>query len=70
MQPGSSTIGGPRYMVALNDRERAMWWYTGHMQLGLLCRKRLRLESGMVARAGVDEILLVCRKQGGGPGEA
>jgi hypothetical protein len=41
------------------------------MRLGLLLQKRLRLESGMIATDDVGEILLVCRKQGGGdPGEA
>jgi hypothetical protein len=51
----------------LNHRERAMWWYNRViMKLGLLLQKRLRLEPGMIAMDGVDEILLVCRKQRGG----
>jgi SAM-dependent methyltransferase len=67
MQPRSSRLVDLGMWWLLNDRERAMWWYNGPiMQLGLLFQKRLRLEPGMVATDGVDEILLVCRKQGGG----
>ena len=51
----------------LHHRERAMWWYNKViMQVGLLTQKRLRLESGMIATDGVDEVLLVCRKRRGG----
>lgn len=72
MQPRSSMLVDLGMWWLLNDRERAMWWYNRViMQLGLLFQKRLRLEPGMVATDGVDEILLVCRKQGaagaGGP---
>jgi hypothetical protein len=31
----------------------------------LLLQKRLRLETGMIATDGVDEILLLCRRQRG-----
>jgi hypothetical protein len=54
----------------LHDQKRAMWWYNwAIMQFGLLFQRRLRLESGLIATDDVDEVLLVCRKQGGdGPG--
>lgn len=63
MQPRSSLLldFGMRWL--LKDRERAMWWYNRViMPLGLLFQKRLRLETGMIATDGVDEILLMCRK--------
>ena len=70
MQPRSSRLVDLGMWWLLNHRERAMWWYNRViMQLGLLFQKRLRLEPGMMATDGVDEVLLVCRKQGGaGPG--
>jgi SAM-dependent methyltransferase len=68
MQPRSSKLVDLGMWWLLNHRERAMWWYNRViMQLGLLFQKRLRLEPGMIATEGVDEVLLVCRKQGGGP---
>lgn len=68
MQPRSSKLVDLGMWWLLHHRERAMWWYNRViMQLGLLFQKRLRLESGMIATDGVDEVLLVCRKQGGGP---
>jgi SAM-dependent methyltransferase len=72
MQPRSSRLVDLGMWWLLHDRERAMWWYNrAIMRLGLLLQKRLRLESGMIATDDVGEILLVCRKQGGGdPGEA
>ena len=64
MQPRSSRLVDLGMWWLLNHRERAMWWYNRViMRLGLLLQKRLQLESGMIATDGVDEILLVCRKQ-------
>jgi SAM-dependent methyltransferase len=64
MQPRSSRLVDLGMWWLLNHRERAMWWYNRViMRIGLLTQKRLRLESGMIATEGVDEILLVCRKQ-------
>lgn len=64
MQPRSSLLVDFGMWWLLHDRERAMWWYNrAIMQFGLLLQKRLRLESGMTATDGVDEVLLVCRKQ-------
>ena len=36
------------------------------MKFGLLLQKKLRFEPGMIATDGVAEVLLVCRKHGGG----
>jgi SAM-dependent methyltransferase len=67
MQPRSSLLVDLGMWWLLHDRKRAMWWYNrAIMQFGLLLQKRLRWESGMIASDGVDEILLVCRKRGGG----
>lgn len=64
MQPRSSRLVDLGMWWLLNDRERAMWWYNHViMKLGLLLQKRLKLEPGMIATDGVDEVLLVCRKQ-------
>jgi SAM-dependent methyltransferase len=72
MQPRSSLLVDLGMWWLLRDRERAMWWYNlAIMRFGLLLQKRLRLESGMISTDGVDEVLLVCRKQdGGGSGGA
>jgi SAM-dependent methyltransferase len=71
MQPRSSLLVDLGMWWLLRDRERAMWWYNSViMQFGLLLQKRLTLEPGMIATDGVDEVLLVCRKQGGGASRA
>jgi SAM-dependent methyltransferase len=67
MQPRSSLLVNLGMWWLLHDQKRAMWWYNrAIMQFGLLLQRRLRLESGLIATDGVDEVLLVCRKQGGG----
>ncbi|MBS0452234.1 MAG: methyltransferase domain-containing protein [Proteobacteria bacterium] len=55
--------------------DMGMWWLTHHrdlamntynramMPLGLHLQKALQLEPGLIAMDGVDEILLVCRKE-------
>lgn len=66
MQPRSSRLVDLGMWWLLHERERAMWWYNRViMPLGLLFQRKLRLESGMIATEGVDEVLLICRKQGG-----
>jgi SAM-dependent methyltransferase len=67
MQPRSSFLVDLGMWWLLHDRKRAMWWYNRViMQFGLVLQKKLRLEPGMIAMDSVDEILLVCRKRGGG----
>jgi len=67
MQPRSSLLVNCGMWWLLHHRERALWWYNCTiMQFGLLLQKRLRLEPGMIATDGVAEVLLVCRKEGGG----
>jgi len=67
MQPRSSLLVDLGMWWLLHDRERAMWWYNSTiMQFGLLLQKKLRFEPGLIPTSGVDEVLLVCRKVGGG----
>ena len=49
----------------LNNRpERALWWYNrALMPLGLRLQKKLDFSAGLVEMTGVDEILMVCRRQ-------
>jgi len=51
-------------MWALTHRRaKAMWWYNHiFMPAGVRFQKKLSLVAGTVDMAGVDEILLVCRK--------
>ena len=71
MQPRSSRLVDLGMWWLLNERERAIWWYNHViMPLGLLFQKRLKLLPGMIASEGVDEVLLICRKQGDGSGSA
>lgn len=64
MQPRSSLLVDLGTWWLLHHRGWAMWWYNRViMQLGLLFQQRLTLASGMIATDGVDEVLLVCRRQ-------
>jgi SAM-dependent methyltransferase len=63
MQPRSSRLVDFGMWWLLHHREMAMWWYNrAFMRLGLRFQKELRLAPGMIATDGVDEILLVCRR--------
>jgi SAM-dependent methyltransferase len=67
MQPRSSLLLDFGVWGLTHRRERAMWWYDRFiLGLGVLLQKRLDLEPGMMDVTDVDEILLVCRKTGGG----
>jgi SAM-dependent methyltransferase len=67
MQPRSSRLVDWGMWWLLNERERAIWWYNHvFMPLGLFFQKKLKLQPGMIATEGVDEVLLICRKQGVG----
>lgn len=65
MQPESSWLLDIGMWWLTHRRERAMWWYNRVMMpLGVLFQKKLALHAGMIDPRHVDEILLVCRKQG------
>jgi len=56
MAPRSSRLLDLGMWWLTHHRERAMWWYNhAFMPLGL--------HPGMIATAGVDEVLLVCRRK-------
>ncbi|HEY6453581.1 MAG TPA: methyltransferase domain-containing protein [Steroidobacteraceae bacterium] len=62
MAPRSSKLLDLGMWWLTHRPERAMWWYNhAIMPLGLRFQKPLRLSSGMIATAGVDEVLLLCR---------
>ena len=64
MQPRSSRLLDLGMWCLTHRREQAMWWYNHiFMPLGVRWQKKLSLVSGMVDTEGVDEILLVCRKE-------
>lgn len=63
MKPKSSRLVDLGMWFLTHRRERAMWWYNNvFMPMGLRFQKPLKLETGMVATEGVDEVFLVCRK--------
>jgi hypothetical protein len=63
MQPKSSRLLELGHWYLTNRREQALWWYNrAFMPLGLRFQKKLQLVAGKIDTAGVDEILLVCRK--------
>jgi SAM-dependent methyltransferase len=64
MAPRSSRLLDLGMWWLTHHRERAMWWYNhAFMPLGVRFQKPLRLSAGMIATEGVDEVLLVCRRQ-------
>jgi SAM-dependent methyltransferase len=66
MQPRSSRLLDLGIWCLTHRREKAIWWYNHIlMPLGVRFQKRLALMPGMIDTEGVDEALLVCRKQGG-----
>jgi SAM-dependent methyltransferase len=63
MQPKSSRLLELGHWYLTHRREQALWWYNrAFMPLGLRFQKKLELLPGKIDTAGVDEILLVCRK--------
>jgi SAM-dependent methyltransferase len=65
MQPRSSRLLDFGMWWLTHHRERAMWWYNrALMPLGVRFQKKLALAQGMIDASEVDEVLLVCRKQG------
>jgi SAM-dependent methyltransferase len=64
MAPRSSRLLDFGMYWLTHHRARAMWWYNHvFMPLGVRFQKALQLTPGMVATEGVDEVLLVCRRQ-------
>jgi SAM-dependent methyltransferase len=64
MQPKSTRLLDFGMWWLTHHRERAMWWYNRVMMpLGVRFQQKLSLRSGMIDTAGVDEVLLVCRKR-------
>lgn len=65
MQPESSRLVDIGMWFLTHRRARALWWYNNiFMPLGMHFQKRLALAPGMIATEKVDEILLVCQKNG------
>ena len=68
MAPRSSKLLDIGMWWLTHHRERALWWYNrAVMPLGLRLQKKLTLAPGMIDAAAVDEVLLVCRRQGASP---
>ena len=64
MQPKSSRLLDLGMWCLTHRREMAMWWYNHiFMPLGVRNQKNLSLVAGMIDTDGVDEVLLVCRKE-------
>jgi SAM-dependent methyltransferase len=65
MQPRSSRLLDAGVWFLTHRRERAMWWYNRVMMpLGVRFQRKLALGSGLIDTEDVDEIVLVCRKDG------
>ena len=65
MQPRSSRLVDLGLWWLTHQRERAMWWYNRVMMpLALRFEKQLVLAPGMIDTQQVDELILVCRKDG------
>jgi SAM-dependent methyltransferase len=67
MQPRSSLLLDFGVWGLTHRQKRAIWWYDRvFMRLGILFQKKLELRPGMMDVTDVDEVLLACRKTGGG----
>jgi len=65
MKPRSSRLVDFGMWFLTHRRAKAIWWYDRvFMPLGLRFQKELAFVPGMVDADGVDEILIVCRKNG------
>ncbi len=70
MRPKSSRLLDIGMWFLTHKRKKAMWWYSHiFMPLGLRFQKKLTLIPQMIDTENVDEVLLVCRKNGIGAGK-
>lgn len=66
MQPSNPRLLDVGLWWLQHHRREAMWWYNRVLlPLGMLFQKRLKFVDGLIDTSGVDEIVLVCRKQTG-----
>lgn len=70
MQPANPRLLDFSLWCLKHSRREAMWCYNKvFMPLGMLFQRRLKFVDGLIDATGVDEIVLVCRKQTGHPSE-
>jgi SAM-dependent methyltransferase len=62
MQPKASWLLDVGMWFLTHRRRQAMWWYNRTLPLLARLQKPLALVPGMVATEGVDEVLLICRR--------
>jgi len=68
MQPANPRLVQYGMWWLQHRRAWAMFWYNWvGMPLAMLFQKRLQLAAGLIDTAGVDEIVLVCRREARGP---
>jgi len=67
MRPKSSRLVDVGMWFLAHHRHRAMWWYNRvFMPLSVRFQDKLALTAGLIDTDEVDEVLLVCRKNGTG----
>ncbi len=65
MQPRSTWLLKIGMWFLTHQRKHAMWWYNRvFMRLAIGAQPPLALQPGMIDTAGVDTLLVVCRKDG------
>ena len=65
MRPKSSRLVDLGMWFLTHHRERAMWWYNRvFMPLSVRFQEELAFTAGLIDTDDVDEVLLVCRKDG------
>jgi len=70
MQPANHRLVDFGLWCLKNRRREAMWCYNRIlMPLGMYFQKRLKFVPGLIDAPGVDEIVLLCRKQSAVPSE-